>query len=121
MTGRVDFSFSLGMSVETASGEESGRIADVIPGSPAAKAGLARAMRLVSVNGRSFRASILHDAIESSWKNKKPIEITATNSGVERTYEIQYDGGARYPHLERESGLPDLLNQSLQPLTSPKQ
>ena len=30
-------------------------------------------------------------------------------------------GGERYPHLERTPGLPDLLSQSLQPLTAPKQ
>jgi predicted metalloprotease with PDZ domain len=119
-TGRVDFSFSLGMSVETAGGEKNGRIADVIPGTPAAEAGLAPAMRIVSVNGHSFSAGALRDAVESAHKNAKPILVTADNGGVGRSYEIQYHGGERYPHLERNSGLPDLLGQSLQPLTPPK-
>jgi len=119
VTGRMDLSFSLGMSVETGDAEKNGQIADVIPGTPAAEAGLAPAMRLLSVNGRSFAASVLHDAIESSKKNGKPIEITAKNSGVERIFEIQYHGGERYPHLERNSG-PDLLSESLQPLAAPK-
>jgi predicted metalloprotease with PDZ domain len=118
VTGRMDLSFSLGIGV--AIGKRSGQIEDVIPGTPAAEAGLAPAMRIVSVNGHSFTVGALRDAIESAQKNAKSILITVTDSGAARSYEIQYQGGERYPHLERNSDLPDLLTQSLQPLTAPK-
>ncbi|MGA7795984.1 MAG: PDZ domain-containing protein [Candidatus Acidiferrales bacterium] len=121
MTGRIDLSFSLGMTIETGDGQKNGRLADVIPGTPAAEAGLVPAMRIVSVNGHSFRADVLRDAVDSAQKNAKTILITADNAGTERSYEIQYHGGERYPHLEQNPGLPDLLSQSLQPLTAPKQ
>jgi predicted metalloprotease with PDZ domain len=115
--GRADLSFSLGMIVETANGGENGRIEDVIPGTPAAEAGLAPAMRLVSVNGRNFTASLLHEAIVAAETNNKPIMVTADNDGIVHGYDIQYHGGERYPHLDRIASLPDLLDDTLRPLT----
>ena len=38
-------------------------------------------------------------------------------AGFTRTYEIQYHGGDRYPHLERDPAQPDLLSDTLRPLT----
>ena len=84
---------------------------------PAAEAGLAPAMRLVSVNGRNFTASLLHEAIVAAETNNKPITVTADNGGFVHSYDIQYHGGERYPHLDRIASLPDLLDDTLRPLT----
>jgi len=116
VTARADYNFSLGMSVETGAGEKNGRISDVIPGTPAADAGLAPAMRIVSVNGRAFTPAVLREAVDSAQKSTKPIQMTADNAGVGRSFDIPYHGGERYPHLERNAGQPDFLDQSLQPL-----
>jgi predicted metalloprotease with PDZ domain len=114
----LDLSFSLGMEVQTASGEENGRLADVIPGMPAAEAGLAPGMRLISVNGRGFTPGALHEAIAEAKGTNKLIVITADNGGFVLTYNVQYHGGERYPHLVRNTAQPDLLSDTLKPLTS---
>jgi hypothetical protein len=36
-----------------------------------------------------------------------------------RTYTLNYQGGARHPHLERIKGQPDYLDQIFAPLTGP--
>jgi len=112
----IEASFSLGMRVSTEGGENGG-LADVIPGTPAAEAGLAPGMRIVSVNGVQFSQQALTDAIHDAQGNKKAITVVAQNSGFTRTYEIQYHGGDRYPHLERDPARPDLLDDTLRPLT----
>lgn len=114
----LDLSYSLGMVVQTGSGEENGKLADVIPGMPAADAELAPGMRLVSVNGRGFTPGALHEAIAEAKGTNKLIVITADNGGFVLTYNIQYHGGERYPHLVRNTAQPDLLSDTLKPLTS---
>jgi predicted metalloprotease with PDZ domain len=113
----VDFSFSLGMLVQIGGGEENGKLADVIPGTPAADAGLAPGMRLISVNGRGFTPGALHEAISEATGGNKPIVITADNGGFVLTCNVQYHGGERYPHLVRNNAQPDLLGDTLRPLT----
>ncbi len=112
----IEASFSLGLRVSTEPGE-TGSLADVIPGTPAAEAGLAPGMKLVSVNGVQFSQQALTDAIHAAEGNRKAITVVAQNSGFTRTYEIQYHSGDRYPHLERDSSQPDLLDDTLRPLT----
>lgn len=120
MAGRVsrtmDASFSLGLRVSTEGGEN-GVLVDVIPGSPAAEAGLAPGMKLVSVNGSTFSGQILTDAIRGAQGGRKAIAMVVQNSGFTRTYEVQYHGGERYPHLERDPSQPDLLSDTLRALT----
>jgi len=113
----LDLSFSLGMIVQTGSGEENGRLADVIPEKPAAEAGLAPGMRLATINGRGFTPGALHEAIATAKGTNKPIVITADNGGFTLTYNVQYHDGERYPHLVRNNAQPDLLSDILRPLT----
>ena len=114
----LDLSFSLGMIVGTGKGEESGRLVEVIPGMPGAEAGLAPGMRIISVNGRGFSAGALHEAIAEAKGTNKSITITADNGGFVLTYNLQYHGGERYPHLVRNTAQPDLLSDTLRPLTT---
>jgi predicted metalloprotease with PDZ domain len=115
--GEMDLSYSLGVTLRTETGEENGRLSDVIPGTPAADAGLAPGMRVTAVNGRDFSTDVMIDAIRSAKNSKQLIVVTANNSGFVRTYEIKYYGGERYPHLERDAIAPDLLGDTLRPLT----
>lgn len=114
----LDLSFSLGLVVVTTMGGENGRLADVIPGMPAADAGLAPGMRITSVNGRGFTAGALREAIADAKGTNKSITITADNGGFVLTYNVQYHGGDRYPHLVRNPGQRDFLSDTLRPLTS---
>jgi predicted metalloprotease with PDZ domain len=112
----MEASFSLGLRIST-EGAENGVLVDVIPGSPGAAAGLAPGMKLVSVNGATFSSQVLADAIHAAQGSRKAITVVAQNSGFTHTYEIQYHGGDRYPHLERDPSQPDLLSDTLRALT----
>jgi len=115
----MELTFSLGVVVRNGGGsEENGRLLDVVPDMPAAQAGLAPGMQLKSVNGRSFSAGALNDAIRNAQNGGRPILITAVNGGATRSYEIRYSGGPRYPHLERNTAQPDLIGDILRPLTA---
>ncbi len=107
----VELQFSLGLLVHTPGGEDGDHILDVIPGSPAANAGLAAGMRVVAVNGRKWNPDILRDAIARAKKSKDPIELLAENGDFFQTYQIDYHGGERYPHLEPLAGKTDLLTE----------
>jgi predicted metalloprotease with PDZ domain len=107
----IELQFSLGLLLHAPGGEDGDRILDVIPGSPAASAGLAPAMRLVAVNGRKWNPDILRDAIARAKNSKDPVELLAENGDFFQTYRIDYHGGERYPHLEPVSGKTDLLTE----------
>src|SRR5262249_40972635 len=68
----LDARFSIGMTVN-----DEGAIPDVIPDSPAARAGLGPGMHLVAVNGKRFSRDILREAIRST--RSKPIELIIEN------------------------------------------
>ena len=103
--------YSLGLYVHAPGGEDGDRILDVIPGSPAADAGIAAGMRLVAVNGRKWTPDILRDAIKQAKNSKDPIELLTANDDLYQTFRVDYHGGERYAHLEPVSGKEDLLSQ----------
>ncbi|HEY1471207.1 MAG TPA: hypothetical protein VGF61_19350 [Candidatus Acidoferrum sp.] len=110
-TQDVDVEYSLGFHVHATGGEESDRILDVIPGSPADKAGLAPGMHLLAVNGRRWTPELLRDAIKRTKNDKEPIELLAENNDYFHTYRVEYHGGEKYPHLEAISGKTDVLSE----------
>jgi predicted metalloprotease with PDZ domain len=107
----TDARFSLGFLVD-----DDGLIPDIVPDSPAAKAGLAPGMKLAAVNGRRWTHEILREAVRAS--NKQPVEILVENGDYYRSYKIEYAGGERYPKLERDGSKPDLLTKIIAPLAS---
>src|SRR5678810_782340 len=100
----VDLSYSLGVLLK-----EDGTVMDVNPNSPAFKAGIAPGMKIVSVNGRAWSTDVVHAAIASSKTSTVPIELVVENGSFQETYKVNYHGGERYPHLERDNTKPDLL------------
>lgn len=105
----VNVKFSLGFSVHAAGGDDSNSIVDVIPGSPAALAGLAPAMKLIAVNGRRWSPETLREAIRAAKNSKEPIELLTENDDYFHTCALDYHGGERYPHLVSTAGA-DLLS-----------
>jgi predicted metalloprotease with PDZ domain len=102
--------FSLGMIVNNPDADNANRIVDVIPGSPAAKAGIASDMQLVAVNGRQWTPEILREAIRQAKESKDPIEMAVQNDDYLKIVKIDYHGGERYPHLESTHG-EDVLSE----------
>lgn len=107
----VDVQFSLGFQVHAPGGEQSDKILDVVPGSPADRAGLAPGMLLVAVNGRKWTPELLRSAIQQAKTSKAPIELLAESGDFFQAYQIDYHGGEKYPHLEAMSGKTDTLGE----------
>jgi predicted metalloprotease with PDZ domain len=108
----TDMSFSLGLAVK-----EDGYITDVIPGSPADKAGLGASMKLVAVNSRAWTPEILRAAVKSVAADAAPIELLVENEDYFKACRLVYREGEKYPVLERDTAKPDLLSEILKPLT----
>lgn len=98
--------YSVGLIVK-----DDGTLLDVNPEMPAGKAGLAPGMKLISINGRSWSSDVLHDAIAATKAGPTPLEFLVENGSFQQTYKVDYRGGERYPHLERDSTKPDLLEE----------
>ena len=105
---------SLGMHVGA-----DGTVDDAWPGWPAYAAGVSNGMKVVAVNGRRFSVDELRRALADSRTSTTPMELIIDNSGYFKTVRIDYHGGLRYPHLERVSGMPDILT-SIARQRSPK-
>jgi len=110
---RHDWTFSLGLQAD-----KDDKIIDVIPGLPAAQAGLSPGMKLLAVNGRKWAPEAVQAALRASKTATQPIEIVAEDGESVRTFRADYHGGERYPHLERAPGKPDVLTEVIRPLAA---
>lgn len=104
--------YSLGFTLGT-----DGNFSDVLPGSPADKAGIIQGMKLVAVNGRAWSAKLLRDAVKTATTNNAPITLLTVNNDYYQTFAVNYHEGEKYPILERDSSKPDLLDEIIKPLT----
>jgi len=102
----VDLSYSLGLLLK-----EDGTVMDVNPNFPAFKAAMAPGMKILSVNGRTWSTDVLHGAIASSATSTAPIEVVVENGSFNESYRVNYHGGERYPHLERDNSKPDVIGE----------
>ena len=107
----LDLAASIGLSVSS----KDGRITDVRWGGPAFKAGIVPASTLVAVNGRAFTAERLKNAIAATKGATAPIELLVKSGDHYRTQRVDYQGGLKYPRLERIAGTPDRLDAILAP------
>lgn len=107
----LDLSFSVGMIVT-----KEGDVRDVIPGMPAYAAGLAPGMKIIAVNGRKWSKDVMRAALRSGTHGQQALAILAENAEYYSTYQVDYHGGERYPHLVRNDGQPDLLDENIKPL-----
>jgi predicted metalloprotease with PDZ domain len=102
----IDSRFSLGLLLRG-----DGGIDDTIEGLPAAKAGIGPGMKVLAVNGRKFSKVVLRDALAAAKNTSDPIELLVENTDYFRTFKIDYHGGERFPHLERDASKPDVLSE----------
>ena len=98
--------YSLGLSAR-----ESGEVVDVHVGSPAFRAGLAPAVKIIAVNGREFSGSRIRHAVADAVKDSHAITLIVKDGEYYKTLAIDYHEGEKYPHLERDASKPDLLNE----------
>jgi predicted metalloprotease with PDZ domain len=110
----MDLTHSLGMVL--GKGNDAGTpIGDVVPGMPAAQAGLAPGMRLIAVNGKKFSPEVLGDAL----KGQTTVQLLIENVGFYKTYTLNFKDASRSPHLMRDMATPDLLSEIIRPRSVP--
>jgi predicted metalloprotease with PDZ domain len=106
----VDLSYSLGLSAR-----DNGDIVDVHLNTPAYKAGVAPATRIIAVNGRQFSTTELHHAVADSAKSTSPIQLLIRDGEYYKTLSLDYHEGEKYPHLVRDKSKPDLIGEIIRP------
>src|SRR5579863_4282745 len=106
----VERRWSIGLTLD-----DKGTILDTAEQRPAARAGAGPGMKLVAVNGHRYSPQVLDAAITAAHERHQPIELLLENADFFRTLKLDYYDGARYPHLVRIEGRPDLLAEALRP------
>jgi predicted metalloprotease with PDZ domain len=113
----VDLTYSIGAIIDNTS-----KVTGVLWDSPVFKAGLTIGSEVVAVNGVAFDADKLRATVKATAKggqapSGQPIELLIKQGDTYRTLKVDYQGGARYPHLQRIEGKPALLDDILAPRT----
>jgi predicted metalloprotease with PDZ domain len=106
---RTDLLFSIGLDID----EKEATIVDVLWDSPAFNAKLTESTKIVAVNGSAYSGDILKDAIKVAAVSKSPVQLIVKTGDRYRVARVEYYGGLRYPHLERDPPQPALLDDVL--------
>ena len=103
----TDLSSSIGVVLD-----REGKLTDVRWDGPGFDAGLITGASVVAVNGLSYDADKLKDAITAA-KTTGVIDLLVKTGDHVRSVRLSYKGGLRYPHLERIAGTPARLDAIL--------
>jgi len=106
----LDARFSLGFYVD-----DEAALSDIIPGSPAEKAGLSPGDRIVAINDRKWSKDELRDALNLSAAGTPAMTLLVQRGDRFKRVEIDYSGGPREPDLVRVPETPDLLGSIAAP------
>ena len=101
----IDSRFSVGLNMLA-----TGDVVDTVEGMPAPKAGIGPGMKVLAVNGRKFSKVVFRDALRAAKDGSDPIELLVENAEYFRTFKIDYHGGEKFPHLDRDFSKPDVLS-----------
>ena len=111
LTRWMTYLYSVGMILSV-----DGYVSDVVHGGPAYNAGIGPGMKISAINGHPFSAEDWREAIRESKSTSTPIVMTASNGRDVQDYSVNYHGGLRFPHIERDKSHPDYLSEILHPL-----
>ena len=107
--GFADLRHSIGLLVQ-----DDGTVLDSAPRRSGYDAGVMPGMRLTGVNGGQFSLSALEDAVRATRDGGK-LELQVANGSSSAMRTVDYHGGLRYPHLQRDASKPDLLRDIAAP------
>jgi predicted metalloprotease with PDZ domain len=108
----LNLTFTIGAVVS-----DDGTVDDVIHGGPAYNAGIGPGMKIIAVGGKQYSPDEMRQAIEGSKSSTTPIQLIVANGAQYQTRSVDYHGGLRSPHLERDGNKPDYLSEILRPMT----
>lgn len=109
--GEANLTYSLGMTVS-----KNGHVNTVLWDGPAFKAGLTTAAEILAVNGRSYNDEGLRDAISAAEGGKEPIRLIVKSGKRVRELLIAWNGGHRFPRLEKVENGDGSLDRLLRPI-----
>ncbi len=107
---QVDLTGSVGLLVG-----DDGKVSGVVPGKAADKAGVGPHMTVVAVNGRRMTPDRLREAVAATAGGKSRVSLLLENGDYFLTCDLDYAGGARFAHLERDPARPDRIAEILAP------
>jgi len=107
----VDLTYSLGLVLN-----REATITGVLWGGPGFKSGLTVGDKILAVNGIAYDTGRLKEAITAAKGGKDPITLIVKDGDHFKVVDLKYNGGLRYPRLERIEGKPDLLSKIYEPL-----
>ena len=92
-----------------------GLVGNVRWDSPGFNAGITPGMHVVAVNDIQYTPQVLDEALADAKAGSGPIRLLVKEFDRYRTLQVDYRGGARFPHLERIPGTRDHLSAILEP------
>lgn len=107
LMGGINAAYSIGLELA-----HNGQVFDAIVGSPAFQAGITSGMQVVGVNGRKFTPLDFKNALKATAQGQ-PMTLLYLDDDYYGTAHIHYDRGPRYPHLVREPGVQDFLDNDV--------
>jgi predicted metalloprotease with PDZ domain len=110
---KTDLQYSLGFDLR----DEGAIITNIVPGSPADAAGIAPGSQLLAVDGRKYSKDLLQSTLNADGSDARIIKLLIQKDDSFRMVELHYAGKARYPRLERDATVPDLLSAIMAPRT----
>jgi predicted metalloprotease with PDZ domain len=102
--------YSMGIDVD-----EAGTIVNVMWNSAAFQAAITEGMQIIAINGETYTADLLKRTITAAVARPGPIELILKLSDRYHVAHVDYHGGLRYPHLERDAKAISLLEAILAP------
>lgn len=104
----TDLTYSLGAQIGT-----DGTLKSVLWDSAAFKSGLTAGMKVLAVNGDPYEADLFKTVIKAAKGTSTPIELIVRTTDRFKVIRVDYHGGLRYPHLERDASQPARLDDIL--------
>ena len=92
----VNLAYSLGLVIG-----KGGRVSSVVWDSPAFVAGLTSAAEIIAVNGAVYSDSVIRDAVSAAKGGSAPIRLIVRSGDRVRELALVWNGGHRYPRLEK--------------------
>jgi predicted metalloprotease with PDZ domain len=106
----IDLSFSIGLTIG-----KGGKVNSVIWDGPAFYAGLTSAAEIVAVNGQVYSDEAMLDAISVAKGGSEPIRLIVRSGNRVRDIPVTWNGGLRYPRLEKAAAGEASLDVLLRP------
>lgn len=106
---RLSLQYSIGVEMD----DKNATVLAVQWDSPAFKAKLTEGAQILAVNGVAYSGDVLTSAIRAAKDSAAPIELITKNGELFRVVTIDYHGGLRYPHLQRDTTTAPRLDEIL--------